>query len=76
VSGKPGRAAEHTQEIVRRYGAGESIRFIAAELLLSYGGVHRVLAVAGVEFRSTGKPRAGSGVKTAQRATGGVCARL
>ncbi|MER6076184.1 helix-turn-helix domain-containing protein [Streptomyces sp. NPDC001817] len=41
-------------ELKARYEAGASIRALAAEADRSYGGVHRLLADAGVTFRSRG----------------------
>lgn len=41
-------------ELKAQYEAGISIRAIAESTGRSYGGVHRLLADAGVEFRSRG----------------------
>ncbi|MFD4335865.1 helix-turn-helix domain-containing protein [Streptomyces anulatus] len=41
-------------ELKARYDAGASIRALAEDTGRSYGGVHRLLADAGVTFRSRG----------------------
>lgn len=41
-------------DLKTRYEAGASIRALAEETGRSYGGVHRLLADAGVQFRSRG----------------------
>ena len=41
-------------DLVSRYGAGESIRSLAAATGRSYGFVHRVLTESGVELRGRG----------------------
>lgn len=51
-------------ELTKRYGAGESIRALAASTGRSYGFVHRILAESGVPLRSRGgatrgRPRSG-----------------
>jgi predicted transcriptional regulator len=44
-------------ELKAGYEAGTSIRALAKEAGRSYGGVHRLLADAGVTFRSRGGPK-------------------
>ena len=41
-------------QLQRRYGAGESIRVLAASTGRSYGFIHRILAESGVTLRSRG----------------------
>ena len=45
---------ELTQDLVGRYGAGESIRELAASTGRSYGFVHRILVEGGVTLRGRG----------------------
>ncbi|MFF7234367.1 helix-turn-helix domain-containing protein [Streptomyces sioyaensis] len=47
-------------ELKTKYEAGATIRALAAETGRSYSGVHRLLADAGVIFRSHGGARPGS----------------
>ncbi|KIE23402.1 transcriptional regulator [Streptomyces sp. MUSC 125] len=42
------------QDLKKKYDSGASIRALAEETGRSYGGVHRLLADAGVTFRSRG----------------------
>ncbi len=51
------RIAERTRVAVQMYEGNESIRAIAAALDISYGNAHRLLAQAGVTFRSRGGAR-------------------
>jgi hypothetical protein len=46
--------AQLIREVAARYGAGESIRELAASLGRSYGFVHRLLIEADVELRGRG----------------------
>jgi predicted transcriptional regulator len=51
----PGPARDQVgTELKVQYEAGTSIRALAESTGRSYGGVHRLLADAGVEFRSRG----------------------
>ncbi|WP_127452964.1 helix-turn-helix domain-containing protein [Streptomyces sp. B29(2018)] len=44
-------------DLKKKYDSGTSIRALAEETGRSYGGVHRLLADAGVTFRSRGGDR-------------------
>jgi len=46
-----------TNDCLRRYGAGASIRTIARETGRSYGFVHRILVQGGAVLRQRGGPR-------------------
>lgn len=48
------RLAALTDELVERYGNGESVRALARSTGRSYGFVHRTLTGAGVELRGRG----------------------
>lgn len=50
-----------TEYVTAEYDRGRSIRDIAASIGRSYGFVHRLLAEAGVDFRTRGGARKGSG---------------
>ena len=43
-----------TEELVKKYQAGASIRELAAETNRSYGFIHRILKDSGVELRGRG----------------------
>ncbi|SDD64528.1 helix-turn-helix domain-containing protein [Glycomyces harbinensis] len=51
---------ELTEHVTAAYEKGQSIRDIASTIGRSYGFVHRLLAEAGVDFRTRGGARKGS----------------
>ena len=50
-----------TRKAVKWYGQGKSVRYIAEQVGMSYGWVHRQLDNAGVTFRQRGGPTRGKG---------------
>jgi len=52
---------ELTEHVTAAYAKGRSIRDIASTIGRSYGFVHRLLAEAGVDFRTRGGARKGAG---------------
>ncbi|MEU0374920.1 helix-turn-helix domain-containing protein [Streptomyces sp. NPDC006283] len=52
-----GPATKVAQDLKKKYDSGTSIWALAEEKGRSYGGVHRLLADAGVTFRSRGGDR-------------------
>ena len=51
---------ELTERVTAAYRQGQSIRVIASTIGRSYGFVHRLLAEAGVDFRTRGGARRGA----------------
>lgn len=52
---------ELTDQVTAAYAQGRSIRAIASTIGRSYGFVHRLLVEAGVDFRTRGGARKGTG---------------